>query len=429
MIRSIEVLNFRGLRHVKVDLARFQVLVGPNASGKSTLFDALHLIRDALSVGLEGAIQGDSRHDVPHRASDPRDLTWMRGGGNIEIAVTADLPDHVRGRLARSNGGYSWCRYEIAIDTAGPLRFANETFWICDESSRPPVAEPPQLDLFPHAAMPPATIVVPVRKRAPRGWRKVVNKVGETGNDYFYSETSKWNAPFRVGGARSALGGLIQDEEKFPASVWFRGLLMEGVQRLRLDAEAMRLPSPPSSPRTFVADGSNLPWVVNELGQRHPETLREWMGHLRTALPDFDEVRTVDRPEDRSRYLSLRYRSGLEAPSWLVSDGTLRLLALTLLAYLPAPGGIVLIEEPENGIHPRAVESVYQSLSSVRERQVFCATHSTVMLSLASPEELLCFAKTGAGEVDIVPGDRHPRLRDWRGAITLGDLFAAGVLG
>ncbi len=121
--------------------------------------------------------------------------------------------------------------------------------------------------------------------------------------------------------------------------------------------------------------------------------------------------------------------SGLKAPSWVVSDGTLRLLALTLLAYIQDVEGIYLIEEPENGIHPKAVETVFQSLSSVYGAQVLCASHSPVVLSLAKPRDLLCFAKTATGETDIVRGDEHPRLKDWKGSLDLGTLFAAGVLG
>jgi len=88
-----------------------------------------------------------------------------------------------------------------------------------------------------------------------------------------------------------------------------------------------------------------------------------------------------------------------------------------------------MIEEPENGIHPRAVETVFQSLSSVYGAQVLLATHSPVILSLAKPEQVLCFAKTEDGATDIVSGSDHPRLRTWRGETDLGTLFASGVLG
>jgi len=215
----------------------------------------------------------------------------------------------------------------------------------------------------------------------------------------------------------------------FPAATWFKRYISEGVQRIMLNSEAMRRPSPPQSPRSFLPDGSNLPWVIEDLKQKRPERLSQWVEHLRTALPDVHGIGTVERPEDRHRYLVLEYETGLRLPSWLVSDGTLRMMALTILAYLPGVQGIYLIEEPENGIHPRAVEAVFQSLSSVYDAQVLLATHSPVILSLTEPEQLLCFARTPAGETDIVPGDEHPRLTDWRGEVSLSTLYASGVLG
>jgi predicted ATPase len=113
----------------------------------------------------------------------------------------------------------------------------------------------------------------------------------------------------------------------------------------------------------------------------------------------------------------------------MASDGTLRLLALTLPAYLPDFTGVYLIEEPENGIHPRAVETMVQSLSSVYDAQILLATHSPVVLSVIKPEQVLCFAKTEEGVTDIVRGDQHPNLRNWRHQEDLSVLFAAGVLG
>lgn len=88
-----------------------------------------------------------------------------------------------------------------------------------------------------------------------------------------------------------------------------------------------------------------------------------------------------------------------------------------------------MIEEPENGLHPLAIESVYQSLSSVYENQVFLATHSPALLRLVEPKNLLCFAKNSAGAVDIVQGDRHPQLINWRANVDISTLHASGVLG
>jgi predicted ATPase len=206
-------------------------------------------------------------------------------------------------------------------------------------------------------------------------------------------------------------------------------LLAEGVQPFVLNSQLIRRASPPGQGPRFKTDGSNLPWIVQQLQTDHPEQLLRWMEHVRTALPDLEAVTTKERIDDRHRYLWLRYANGLEIPSWMASDGTVRLLALTLPAYLPGFRGVYLIEEPENGIHPMAVEAVVQSLSSVYNAQILVATHAPVILGSVDADQVLCFAKTAEGATDIISGDRHPRLRDWRRQENLGVLFAAGVLG
>jgi predicted ATPase len=257
----------------------------------------------------------------------------------------------------------------------------------------------------------------------------VVTKRTESSIDYFLSETTGWNNPFRLGPHRAALANLPEDEDRFPVATWVKRVLMEGIDFLLLNSEAMRRPSPPGSPKEFRPDGSNLPQAIEDLREKNFHGFRRWIDHVRTALPNLVDIKVIERPEDRHLYLEVQYQSGLKAPSWTVSDGTLRLLALTLIAYLQIPSRIYLIDEPENGIHPQAVETIYKSLVSAYDSQILCATHSPVLLSLAEPHEVLCFAQTEEGAVDIVSGVEHPNLRHWRREADLGSLFAAGVLG
>ncbi len=426
----VEALGYRSLRYVSQPLAPFHVLVGPNASGKSTFLDVLAFLGDVLRAGVEVAIQGEPRLGIPHRAPDGRHLAWMRQGNRFEVAVEFDIPADRRQLL--KTGSSAVCRYEVAVDAAGPLRLVAETFWLkpaerpVKQVDRPlPAAQRP---LFPAPPEPPASIVRPPGKQPPAGWRKVVSRGHTPERVMFSSETSGWKNPFRVEADKAALASLPEDEERWPIATWFRRVLGAGVQRLLLSGEQMRLPSPPSRSRVYLRDGSNLPHVVHALESEHPERHRDWIRHVREALPDLATITTREREEDRHRYLVLRYDTGLEAPSWLVSDGTLRLLALTLLAYLPDPSGIYMVEEPENGIHPRAVETVFQCLSSVYGAQVLLATHSPIVASMAALQQILCFARTAEGATDIVSGSEHPRLREWKGGVDLGSLLASGVL-
>jgi len=422
-ITRIEALGYRSLRFASQALRPYQVLVGPNASGKSTFLDVVAFLSDLVRAGVVAAVEGDVRLGVAHRAPDGKQLVWMKEGTRFELAIETSIPEERRARL--KNGRAESCRYEVGIDVSGPLQIASENLWL----RSPGTLVPKQRSLFPAPPEAPESLVHPPRKRTPEGWKKVLSRGEEADRVTFSAETSGWQNPFRLGSDKTALASLPEDEERFPVATWFRQFLQDGVQRLVLSSEAMRRPSPPGRVRSYLPDGSNLAHVVHRLESESPDRLADWVRHVREALPDLDSIETREREEDRHRYIVVRYRSGLEAPSWLVSDGTLRLLALTLLAYVPELVGVYLIEEPENGIHPRAVETVVQSLSSVYGAQVLIATHSPVVVSQAEPAQILCFARGADGATDLIPGNEHPRLQEWKGAVDLGTLLASGVLG
>ena len=421
MITLIEALNFRCLRYVRQPLGPFHVLVGPNASGKTTFLDVIAFLGKLVSEGLDTAVQ--------ERSDNFQDLVWKRTGDTFELAIEARIPEEKRQLLAEHE--HDTIRYEIALGinkTTKEIEIREEQVVLLKEK-REFGSQRIQFPLFPQA---PSTIIT--AKTGRRYQNKLIVRKVPGKNDNFYSEPYQesgkgWAPSFRLGPRKSALGNLPADERKFPVSTWFKGLLQEGVQQFILNSLLIKKASPPGQIRRFKPDGSNLPWVIDNLEKRHPDKFKDWTEHLQTALQDFETIRTVERPDDKHRYLIMCYKSGLEVPSWMASDGTLRLLALTLPAYLPEFKGIYLIEEPENGIHPRAVESVIQSLASVYNAQILMATHSPVILSLVSPEHILCFAKTVEGETDIVMGINHPALREWRKETNLGVLFAGGVLG
>jgi len=190
----------------------------------------------------------------------------------------------------------------------------------------------------------------------------------------------------------------------------------------------MRWSCRPDLPVSFQPDGSNLPKVIQYLKREDPRSFSLWVKHIQSALPEIEDISIKERAEDRFLYLTIQQKGRLELPSWVISDGTLRLLAQTLIAYLPEKNRLFMIEEPENGLHPIAIESIFQSLSSVYENQILLATHSPIILRLAEPKDILCFSKTQSGIVDIVRGEDHPKLQNWKRDVDLATLYAAGVL-
>ena len=417
MITLVEALNYRCLRYVRRRLKPFHVLVGPNASGKTTFMDVIGFLGDLVSEGLQGALQ--------ERTPTPRELLFRGHGETFELAVEATIPDDLR-RLTMKPA-LDTVRYQVAIgfdDTQRQFEFKAETLLL----KKAEAFNPPQPELFPMSPAGPESLLNGIRRRSNK---VVINKV-PGGNDNFYNEANPpntgWAPSFKLGPRRSALGNLLADADAYPVATWFRDYLTAGVQRFVLNSLTIKRPSPPTRASGFLPDGSNLPWVVARLREEEPERHRRWIEHLQTALPDLADVATFERPEDKHCYMIYEYADGMKVPSWLVADGTLRLTALTLPAYLGDLQGIYLIEEPENGIHPKAVSTVYDSLSSVYDAQMLLATHSPVVLNAARLDDVLCFARDDTGSTDIVLGSEHPDLRQWQGEVDLGTLLASGVL-
>lgn len=421
MIRLVEVKGYKCLRYIRQPLRPFHILVGPNASGKSTFLDVVLFVRDLVEKDVEQAVRS--------RARTLQELVWKGKDNDFEIALEFELPKDLQSQ--RNDHTYRAIRYEIRVgrERNGEMQILVENLWLISEmAGRKEPSRPEQRELFPQEPCIPETIVVMPRRRSPSGWRKVMSRLRE-GRVYVRSERTDWNMPLKPLAGRSGLTIIPEEEERFPAAVWLRRLLSGGIQFLMLDSRSMRAPVPPDAPRTFQPTGANLARALEALREEKPKNFERWLQHLKTVLTDLDALEVVELPENRFRYISATFAGGTRIPSWLLSDGSLRVMALTFLPYLPIPHAIYFVEEPENGIHPKALEAVYQSLSSVYDGQVLCATHSPVLLNLAEPEKLLCFARTERGATDVVQGDQHPKLREWRKEVSLGDLLASGVLG
>ncbi len=258
LIRRVEALRYRALRYIRREIRDFQILVGANASGKSTFLDVVRFLGDLLQDGLETAVR--------LRSPNLQNLIWMQENRFLELAVEIEIPEDRRRRLPQN--GYDRARYEVAlgITEGGELALQAETLWLKPAAK----LSPSQRDLFPTSTSPPHTILAaPEGKRSPSGWKKVVTKRTESGIDYFLSETTGWNNPFRLGPHRAALANLPEDEERFPVATWVKRVLMEGIDFLLLNSEAMRRPSPPGSPKEFRPDGSNLPQAIEDLRHKN----------------------------------------------------------------------------------------------------------------------------------------------------------------
>ncbi|MDR3088534.1 MAG: AAA family ATPase [Desulfobulbaceae bacterium] len=416
MIIGISIRNFKGIGEISESLSEFHVLVGPNGVGKTTFLDAIDFVRDCLTHGPAWAVE--SRF-IP----DFRDLTWMRRGGVIEIELWLDLSRQLasltesilRYRLAIcQDSQYGVCIYDEQLEQYPRDQFLKNGRWnprIC------------------------AGFHYPNSSSRARPEIKLLGKTSK-GKDFYTREKGSYQDSFNFGRDKVTLALTPPDEEYYPTANAVRRFLMQGVRSMRLDSSAMRLPCPALRPTELELDGANLARVVGRLlgkNESGPSWAEEdspvfrWAEHLRYALPDLAAIGWARRQADNAEYLLLRYDDGLEAPSWMLSDGTLRMLALTLPAFLPPESAIYMVEEPENGVHPKALEIILRSLTAIPGAQVLVATHSPFVVQQCGVEPLLCFSHDDKG-VRITKGSKHPALKDWDGVPDLGIVFAAGVL-
>ena len=372
-LRRICAINYRCLRKVDVELDQFHVFVGANGTGKSALFDVLLFTRDLLESGLDSA--------VDERTSDFRDLVWGRPNRNLrfKFVFELDVPDTIKERIPESCD-----RFTVSIAVQEMKKGLS------------------------------ATLDASLERRDGGG-----KSIGSVLRD-------RWKTRIKFD-STSSFEAAVEFENPFVSRHIER--TFSRIQEVALEGRLLRQASLSRWRRqmpTSTSFSRALPWLVHRL-QRYPTRFRNWKKHIRTVITDLRDVRVDIREDNRHSYLTAIYRDGLEVPSWSLSDGTLRLLALTIIAYLPEYGRSYLIEEPENGIHPLAIEAIYRSLSSAYSSQVLIATHSPVLLACTEPKELLCFSKRG-GETQIIRGDQHPRLAHWQSAADVDLLFASDVL-
>jgi len=404
MLRRVQIGNYKCLKHVDLSLSNFHILIGPNGSGKSTLIDAITFVRDVVYLGVKEAVE--------KRVDTFSELTWLKNGEDIVISIELSVPEAV------TKSSWNAIRYELQIgfrEETG-VSIVKENLWIMRNHK----------DLQNAKAFP--IFKTPfdfITQKKPRDWKQPISREAKT---YFRAESTDWVTYFVLPPDRAALSSLPEDRERFPVSLWFRDFLDKKLVKLQLITERMRMPCPPDAPSVFQPDGSNLPKVLRKMMRENPKKFESWKAHIKTVFEDLDDIKIVVREEDRRSYIVAKFKNSLEAPLWLLSDGTLRFMALTLIPYLDDSHSVYLIEEPENGIHPVAIESVFQVLSTAPKKQVLIATHSPMFLALAEPGQLLCFSKSEDGSVQVVSGDKHPALKNWKRDMSLDLLFASGVL-
>lgn len=184
-----------------------------------------------------------------------------------------------------------------------------------------------------------------------------------------------------------------------------------------------------SDSRFLKEDGANLASFLHRLRESEHGYYRRIVETVRLAAPFFDDF--VLEPEHHSVMLQWKERnSDIIFGPHLVSDGTLRAMAIISLLLQPEANlpSVIILDEPELGLHPYAINIVAGLLKSVSTfAQVIIATQSVTVIDCFDPDEIIVADRPGRESVFTRPDPE--KLRHWLDEYSMAELWEKNVIG
>ena len=185
-----------------------------------------------------------------------------------------------------------------------------------------------------------------------------------------------------------------------------------------------------SDNRAFRPDAANLPAYLYWLQEKHPVQFRHIEEHIRLVAPFFDRFELApSRLNEKKIKLEWRQKgSDAYFDAYSLSDGTIRFICLATLLLQPKPPALILLDEPELGLHPFAIRILAEIIEAAAKRvQVILATQSVTLLNNFEPKDVIVAEndglKTTFNRLD------EEKLKQWLEEFSLGELWEKNVLG
>jgi len=192
---------------------------------------------------------------------------------------------------------------------------------------------------------------------------------------------------------------------------------------------ALRLPQKADLPNDFLLeDASNLALVINNL-QNYPTTKRQLLTHLQTFYEHLEDMTTKTEGNTIQIFF---HEKGLRQPvsATRLSDGTLRYLCLLTILCHPKPPPLICLEEPELGLHPDILPTIASLLQECATRtQLIVTTHSDMIVDALTdtPESIIVCERSEKGS--HLKRLSQTELAVWLQEYSLGQLWRSGEIG
>ena len=204
---------------------------------------------------------------------------------------------------------------------------------------------------------------------------------------------------------------------------------LRGARLTRLDPDALREPSgliPEGSPVTFDERGRGLPGVYDAILSRGDGTYDQIAARVRSLFPAVARLR-LKAVSEGTKALEVELQDKKRIGAGQMSEGLLYFLAYAALPYVEDTS-LILVEEPENGLHPARIAQVMQILREVTasgKTQVLIATHSPLVVNELRPEEVTVVTRSPETGTKLTPMAETPHFAERAQVYALGELWLA----
>lgn len=388
-IEGFRIKNFRVLKDVTLGrlwnhqeakpLTPLTAVIGKNGTGKSTIFDAFGFLADALKLGIEEACDSRGRGGFERIRTqgqkEPIEFEiYYKEDGNArpityEISIDADnagRPYVLKECLKQRRKGQKYGRpFSFLL-----LNRGKGIVWKGDNDGHQIDEEGSSFDL--------------------EGLMKCIHLDSSNGESK-ETEVVEFDDIRKLGIA--TLGYLKQH----PRISAFRKFI-EGWYLSYFTPDAARS-LPLAGPQKHLnIHGDNLGNVVQFMEREHPKRFQNILQRIADNIPGIEKIDTEKTNDGR---LLLRFHDkGFQGPfySQQMSDGTLKVLAYLILLEDPTPPPFLCIEEPENGLYHKLLESLakeFREQATGRKggAQVFITTHQPYLVDALEPDEVWILEK------------------------------------
>lgn len=424
MLTRLKVDGFKSFAGLDITLPGLVAIVGPNASGKSNVFDAISLLSRLVAMPLAEALaQGRGEPEEQfRRRGDGSSLTEMTLEAEMLLKreVTDDFDqqavvDHNRlryeVRIERREDSRGILRPFVAHEAIKPLRKLEDKYFQNGSDS-----------------------FVAQRLRYDGEKRKILETIDRDGKRLFTLKSRRSEGVHQgrmqelpAARASSSVLSSVTTASDFPLLFAVRREI-ESWRFLQLDPAALRQPTVSGSVDDHLqVDGANLAWILHliELTARESGAvgLDELAADLARVIQGFSGVE-VEPNEARGQWEAyLRSRDEGRVSARVASDGTLRLVALLAALYEPETPSVLAFEEPENGINPQRLDAMLRVLGGLVTdptapdvaqqplSQLLMTSHSPLVLLKLDPRKLVVVDAVSRIEAGSATASRITRAR------------------